>query len=126
MAETQYIERAVLQVNGVDLDDIINSIDEDGDRPTKAVHTMNKRRVARGFKQSNNQYKLEIDAERIVDSRIPDWHGMKDAGTRFKISIRYNIGKPVTYEGCVVTSVKEKTADGDSTQRISVMARIRR
>lgn len=126
MAEVQFIERSVVQVNGVDLDDIILSVAEKSTRPTKAVNTMNKARVAKGFKQGNNQYQLEIDAERIVDARIPDWHALKQAGTVIKIIIRYNVGPSVTYDGCKITDVSDSTSDGDSTRKISVMARTRK
>jgi hypothetical protein len=126
MADPQFIERSVVQVNGIDLDDLILSVAEKSSRPTKAVNTMNKGRVAKGFKQGNNQYSLEIDAERIVDARVPDWHALKDAGTIIKIQIRYNIGKPVTYAGCKITDVADTTSDGDSNRKISVMARTRK
>jgi hypothetical protein len=126
MPEVQFIERSVVQVNGVDLDDLILEISEKSTRPTKAVNTMNKGRVAKGFKQGNNQYSLEISAERIVDTRIPDWHALKDAGTVIKIQVRYNVGASVTYDGCKITDVSDSTSDGDSTRKISVMARTRK
>jgi hypothetical protein len=126
MADVTFIERSVVQVNGVDLDDLIISVSEKSTRPTKAVNTMNKERVAKGFKQGNNQYSLDIDAERIVDSRVPDWHQLKDDGTVIKIIVRYNIGPSVTYGGCKITDVTDTTSDGDSTRKISIMARTRR
>lgn len=126
MAEVQFIERSVVQVNGVDLDDLINSVAEKSGRPTKAVNTMNKARVAKGFKQGNNQYSLDINAERIVDARVPDWHTLKNNGTVIKIVIRYNIGPSVTYDGCKITDVDDSTSDGDSTRNIKVVARTRR
>ncbi len=126
MADPQFVERSVVQVQGVDLDDLIISIAEKSSRPTKPVNTMNKQRVAKGFKQGNNVYSLDIDAERIVDARVPDWHALKDAGTIIKIAIRYNIGKPVTYAGCKVTDVHDNTSDGDSTRKITVVARTRK
>lgn len=126
MADVAFIERSVVQVNGVDLDDLILSVSETSDRPTKPVNTMNKERVAKGFKQGNNQYSLEIDAERIVDARVPDWHDLKDNGTIIKITIRYNIGSPVTYGGVKISRVVDGTSDGDSTRKISCVARTRR
>jgi hypothetical protein len=126
MADVTFIERSVVQVNGVDLDDLIISVSEKSTRPTKAVNTMNKERVAKGFKQGNNQYSLDIDAERIVDARVPDWHQLKDDGTVIKIIVRYNIGPSVTYGGCKITDVTDTTSDGDSTRKISIMARTRR
>lgn len=126
MADVTFIERSVVQVNGVDLDDLIISVAEKSTRPTKAVNTMNKERVAKGFKQGNNQYSLDIDAERIVDARVPDWHALKNAGTIIKITIRYNVGPSVTYGGCKITDVSDTTSDGDSTRKIAIMARTRR
>jgi hypothetical protein len=126
MPEAEFIERSVVQVNGVDLDDLIISVSEKSTRPTKPVNTMNKERVAKGFKQGNNQFSLEIDAERIVDSRVPDWHALKQAGTSFKITIRPNVGPSVTYGGCKITDVSDASSDGDSSRKISVMARTRR
>ena len=126
MADPVFVERSVVQVNGVDLDDLILSVAEKSTRPTKAVNTMNKGRVAKGFKQGNNQYSLELDAERIVDARVPDWHTLKDQGTVIKITIRPNVGKAVTYGGCKITDVADATSDGDSSRKISVMARTRK
>lgn len=126
MADVTFIERSVVQVNGVDLDDLIISVAEKSTRPTKAVNTMNKERVAKGFKQGNNQYSLDIDAERIVDARVPDWHALKNSGTPLKITIRYNVGPSVTYSGCKITDVSDTTSDGDSTRKIAIMARTRR
>ena len=126
MADPQFVERSTVQVNGVDLDDLINSVSEKSTRPTKAVNTMNKARVAKGFKQGNNQYSLEIDAEPIVDPRVPNWHAIKDSGTIIKISIRPNVGKPRTYNGCKVTDVTETSSDGDSSVKLSIMARTRK
>lgn len=126
MADVTFIERSVVQVNGVDLDDLILSVSEKSTRPTKAVNTMNKERVAKGFKQGNNQFSLDIDAERIVDARVPDWHTLKQNGTIIKITIRYNIGPSVTYGGCKIVDVTDNTSDGDSSRKISIMARTRR
>ncbi len=126
MAEVQFVERSVVQVNGVDLDDLVLSVAEKSTRPTKAVNTMNKGRVAKGFKQGNNQYSLDMDVERIVDPRVPDWHTLKDDGTVIKITIRPNVGKPVTYGGCKIVDVGDNTSDGDSSRKVSVMARTRK
>lgn len=125
MADPLFVERSVVQVNGVDLDDLINAVSESSTRATKPVMTMNKGRVAKGFKQGNNLYTLDIDAERIVDSRVPDWHKLKDDGTIIKITIRPNVGKPVSYGGCKVVEVSDSTSDGDSTQKLKIMARTR-
>lgn len=126
MADVLFIERSVVQVNGVDLDDLILSVTEKSTRPTKPVNTMNKARVAKGFKQGNNQFALDFDAERIVDARVPDWHALKQSGTSIKIVVRYNIGPSVTYDGVKITDVTDATSDGDSTRKISAVARTRR
>lgn len=121
-----FVERLILRVNGVDLDDVIIAVSESSDRPTKPVNTMNKQRVARGFKQGNNMYALEIDAERIVDSRVPDWHALKDAGTKISVVTQPNIGPMVTYGEGKITSVKDATSDGDSSRKISAVFRTRK
>ena len=124
--DVQFVERSVVQVNGVDLDDLILGVTETGERVTNPVNTMNKQRVAKGFKQKNNMYELEVDAERIVDARVPDWHALKDAGTIIGIKLRYNIGRPVTYGGCKISKVLDTTTDGESTRKISIKARTRK
>lgn len=121
-----YVERVVLRVNGVDLDDVINSVAEKSSRPTKPVNTMNKARTARGFKQGNNMYSMEIDAERIVDARVPDWHALKDAGSTIAVVVQPNIGPMVTYGGGKITDVSDGTSDGDSTRKISVVFKTRK
>lgn len=125
MADPLFVERSVVQVNGVDLDDLINSVSETSTRATKPVMTMNKARVAKGFKQGNNLYTLDIDAEQIVDSRVPDWHALKDAGTIIKITVRPNVGRAVSYGGCKVVEVTNSSSDGDSSQKLKIMARTR-
>lgn len=122
----EYVERVVLRVNGVDLDDVINSVQEKSSRPTKPVNTMNKRRTVRGFKQGNNMYSLEIDAERINDPRVPDWHALKDAGARISIIVEPNVGRAVTYSGVAITDVTDGTSDGDSTRKISALCKTRK
>lgn len=122
----QYIERCTLRVLGVDLDDVINSIEESSDRPTKVVNTMNKGRVGRGFKQGNNGYVLSLNAEQIFDPIVPDWHDMKDTGKVFSLVKVPSVGPSITYSGCKITSVKDSTSDGDSTRSISVTALRRR
>lgn len=123
---SDYVERVLLRVNGVDLDDVINSVSEKGNRKTTPVNTMNKRRVVRGFKQGNNMYALEIDAERINDPRIPDWHALKDSGTRISVVLEPSIGKAVTYGGGLITDVTDTTSDGESGRKISAVFKTRK
>ena len=125
MADPLFVERSVVQVNGVDLDDLINSVSETRTRATKPGMTMSKARVAKGLKQGNNLYTLDIDAEQIVDSRVPDWHALKDAGTIIKITVRPNVGRAVSYGGCKVVEVTNSSSDGDSSQKLKIMARTR-
>lgn len=124
--DVAFIERSVVQVNGVDLDDLILSVSEKSSRPTKPVSTMNKARVVKGFKQGNNLFSLDIKAERIVDARVPDWHALKQAGAIIKITIRYNVGPSVSYGGCKITDVDDSTSDGDSARDIKIVARTRK
>ncbi len=126
MAEVQFVERSVVQVNGIDLDDLILSVAEKSAKQLKPVNTMNKGDVIKGFKKGNTRYSLDIDAERIVDARVPDWHALMAAGTKLKIVIRYNVGKPVTYDGCMIESVSDSTSEGDSSRKLSIMARTRK
>jgi hypothetical protein len=71
-------------------------------------------------------YGLEIDAEQIVDARIPDWHALKDAGVRFAVVVEKNIGPAVTYGGVLITDVHDSTTDGDSSRKISCVAKTRK
>ncbi len=126
MAEVQFVERSIVQIKGVDLDDLVLSVSEKASKALKEVNTMNKADVVKGFKKGNSKYMLDLDVERIVDSRIPDWHVLMQTGERFKITIRYNVGKPVTYDGCMIESVADATSEGDSSRKISVRARTRK
>jgi len=126
VADVQFVERSVVQVKGVDLDDLILSVSETSSKALKEVNTMNKGDVVKGFKKGNSKYMLNIDAERIVDSRVPDWHDLMQRGEIFKITIRYNVGKPVTYGGCMIESVSDSTSEGDSSRRIAIKARTRK
>lgn len=126
MADVLFVERAVVQVKGVDLDDLILEVSENSSKALKEVNTMNKADVVKGFKRGNSKYALSIKAERIVDDRVPDWHVLMQTGEKFKISIRYNVGKPVTYDGCMVESVGDTTSEGDSARNISIRARTRK
>ena len=126
MSEVQFVERSIVQVAGVDLDDLILSVSEKSSKALKEVNTMNKGDVVKGFKKGNSKYMLDIDAERIVDDRVPDWHGLMQRGDRFKITIRYNVGKPVSYGGCMVESIGDATSEGDSSRKIAIRARTRK
>jgi hypothetical protein len=126
MSQVLFVERSVVQVGGVDLDDLILSVSEKSSKALKEVNTMNKGDVVKGFKKGNSKYMLDIDAERIVDDRVPDWHAMMQAGTVFKVQIRYNVGKPVTYGDCMVESVSDATSEGDSSRKIAIRARTRK
>ncbi len=121
MAEVEFVERLVLRVQGVDLDDVINSVSEKASTPSKYVNTMNKRRRPKGVKQGNSTFSLDIDAERIVDPRVPDWHALMVNRTTCKVITAPNIGPAVTYTGRVV-DVQDTTSDGDSSRKISFMA----
>lgn len=124
--EVLFVERAVVQVRGVDLDDLIISVSETSTKALKEVNTMNKGDIVKGFKKGNTKYGLSIDAERIVDDRVPDWFELLRTGERFKIAIRYNVGKAVTYGGCMVESIGDATSEGDSSRKISIKARTRK
>lgn len=126
MAEVQFVERSVVQVKGVDLDDLILSVSETSSKQLKEVNTMNKGDVVKGFKKGNSKYALSIDAERIVDARVPDWHALMQSGEIFKITIRYNVGRAVTYGGCMIESVSDATSEGDSSRKIAIKARTRK
>lgn len=121
----EFVERYIVQVKGVDLDDLIISVDESSTRKSNFVHTMNKARRPKGIKQGNNEWKLTMKAEPIVDSRIPDWHELKNSGEVVKASIRPNVGKARTYTG-KITEVSESGSDGDSSLTITMMAYNRR
>jgi hypothetical protein len=125
VAEVEFVERLVLRVNGVDLDDVINSVSEKASTPSKYVNTMNKARRPKGLKQGNSTFGLDIDAERIVDDRVPDWHELMLKRRTCKIVSQPNVGKAVTYTGRV-TDVVDGTSDGDSSRKITFMAWDRR
>lgn len=121
-----YVNRITLRVGGVDLDDVIVSLSEKDSVPTKPVNTMNKRKTARGFKQANSNYSLDADCEQIFDPTVPNWHVLKDKRIRFTIVKTPDVGVPVTYGSCVVTDVQDSTSDGDSSQKVSIMALTRK
>jgi hypothetical protein len=118
--EVVFVERLVLRVNGVDLDDCINSVTEEGATPSKYVNTMNKARRPKGVKQGNSTFDLAVNAERIVDATIPDWYGLMVNRTTVQIVTAPNIGPAVTYTGRI-TKVTDRTSDGDSSRDITVM-----
>ncbi len=122
MADPQFIERAVLQVGGIDLDDIIIDVAEQAEFTLKESNTMNKGDVVKGFKQGNSKYTLNVKAERIIDARVPNWHELGRTKKYFKIQLRYSAGPGRTYERCRVQSVKDSTSEGDSQQDIVVRA----
>lgn len=122
----EYREYVTLRVAGVDLDDVVSSVSESSSRKTTPVHTMNRRRTVRGFRQGNNTYGLTIEAENIVDDRVPDWHALKDAGVRVAIVRTPNVGKVVTYGGVLITNIEENSSDGEASLRITAMAKTRR
>jgi hypothetical protein len=123
--EVQCIENATLQVNGVDLDDLINEIAEQADANLKDVNTMNKAGEVRAFKQGNIRLTLQVKAERINDARIPDWYELMRKKTYFKIAVRYNVGAPRSYFSCRVNNISESATEGDSSLNLTIRARRR-
>jgi hypothetical protein len=124
--EAQFIESSTLQVNGIDLDDLINEVAEQADANLKDVNTMNKAGEVRGFKQGNVRLTLQVKAERIVDARVPDWFGLMRSKTYFKIAVRYNVGKPRSYFSCRVNNISETSTEGDSSLSLTIRARRRK
>lgn len=124
--EAQFIESSTLQVEGIDLDDMINEVAEQADANLKDVNTMNKAGDVRGFKQGNTKYTLQVKAERLVDARVPDWHGLMRSKKYFKMALRFNVGKPRTYSSCRVNSIAETSTEGDSTLNLTIRARRRK
>jgi hypothetical protein len=122
VADPQFVESSVVQVDGVDLDDLILTVAERAETTLKDVNTMNKASEVKGFKQGNVRYMLDIDAEPIVDLRVPDWHGLLKSKKYFKMTIRPNVGKPRSYFRCRVQSVADNTSEGDSSQKLSIRA----
>lgn len=127
MADTEalFIESSTLQVNGVDLDDMINEVSEQNAANLKDVNTMNKAGEVRGFKQGNIRRSISVKAERLVDPRVPDWHGLMEKKKYFKMIIRYNVGRAVTYSSCRVDSIAETSTEGDSSVTLTIRARRR-
>ena len=125
MAEAQFIENSTLQVNGVDLDDMILEVAEQNAANLKDVNTMNKAGNVRGFKQGNIRRTINVKAERLVDARVPDWHGLMEKKIYFRIIIRYNTGRAVTYESCRVNNIEETSTEGDSGMSLVIRARRR-
>lgn len=109
----EYVEFILLSLLGRDLDDVVNSVTETLDRPTKPVNTMNRRRTARGFKQGNRSYQLEVNAEQIDDPNLPSWEQLWNDGTYFKLTKCPSVGKSVTWDKCKVTRVQNSNSDGD-------------
>jgi hypothetical protein len=124
--EVQCIESSTLQVNGVDLDDLINEVAEQSDANLKDVNTMNKAGEVRAFKQGNIRLTLQVKAERIVDARVPDWFELMRTKTYFRIAVRYNIGRPRSYFSCRVNNISETSTEGDSSLSLTIRARRRK
>jgi hypothetical protein len=117
-----YVETIILQINGVDVDDVIVELTEDTDVPTKAVNTMNRARRPKGFKQGNLTFGLSLTVEESDNPKMPQWRAMLAQRTPFNIVKKPNVGKNVTWSGCRVTKVSGKNSDGDSGSTVSVMA----
>ena len=122
----EYVDYIRLQIGGRSLDDIIESVTETSGRAVKAVNTMNRARVAQGYKRGNRTYELEIKAEDLVDPSLPNWEALKDTGVLFDVVKVPSAGATVTYSGVTVSKVVRNAQDGDSTVTISAMALTRK
>lgn len=123
---SDYVDYIRLQIGGRSLDDIIESVTETSGRAVKAVNTMNRARIAQGYKRGNRSYELEIKAEDLVDPSLPDWEALKDTGALFTIVKVPSSGPSVTYAGVTISKVVRNAQDGDSTLTISAMALTRK
>jgi hypothetical protein len=85
---------------------------------------MNKRRRARGYKQGNDDFGFSMNCERIDPSQAGGltWEQMRDQRKRFTAKFRPSVGPSYSYRSCLVTSVKDSTSVGDSSQDVTVMA----
>ncbi|HLY95202.1 MAG TPA: hypothetical protein VKP14_10170 [Gaiellaceae bacterium] len=122
MPTPEYVEFISLRIGSQALDDVIVDVTESTDTPTKTVNTMNKRRRARGYKQGNTSFGLDVTAEQIVDPNIPDWETLVANRTEFSITKTPSAGPTVTYSRCRATSAQRKTSDGDGSYTVKVIA----
>jgi hypothetical protein len=118
----EYVDSLILRVDNVDLDDVIVELNDTTDVSSTPVNTMNRRRVARGYKQKNTNFTLELKVEQIDDPRVPDWHVLAASRKRFTIVKTPNVGSVITYMKCIATKVADTTSAGDSSRSVSVLA----
>ncbi len=117
----EYSDSAVVTIDNIDLDDVLNDIEFGGDAPSKPIKTLNKRKKVKGFKHSMTEHSATLSAEPLVDSRVPDWFEMRDTKKRFQIFFTPNKGgKKVQLKDCYVTSVRRGASDGDGAFKIGI------
>ncbi len=117
-----YVDRITLTVAGRDLDDIIVEFSENRARKTSAVNTMNKSRVAKGFKRGNRMFSGTMRVEEIDDPSAPNWDDIMAKDLRLKVTKVPSAGKRVTFEELVVADISDQYSDGDSGRTLSWQA----
>lgn len=118
-----YVDRIILRVGGVDLDDVIVEFTESRKRKTSAVNTMSKTRTAKGFKRGNLMYSGTMKVEEIDDPRVPDWDALQESGAQIEVIKIPSVGKTITFGGFVVgEDISDTYTDGDSNRTISWQA----
>jgi hypothetical protein len=123
----EYVDQIILRYNGIDLDDVIVEFSESRKKGAKPVSTMNKRRVAKGYKRSNRMFNGTMKVEEIDDPRVPDWDELQRLGTKIQIIKIPSVGKKVTFIDFIVgEDITDSYSDGDSSRTVSWMALDRR
>lgn len=116
----EYVDQIILRVDGVDLDDVIVEFTESRKKSTKPVNTMNKKRIAKGYKRGNRHFSGTMKVEEIDDPRIPDWDELQRTGKKIQVVKKPNVGKPVTFIDFVVgDDLSDNYSDGDSGRTLS-------
>jgi hypothetical protein len=119
----EYVDRIILRVGSVDLDDVILEFTESRKKSAKPVNTMNKERVAKGYKRGNRMFSGTMKVEEIDDDRIPDWDTLQEKNTKITIVKIPNVGKKITFYDLIVgDDLSDTYSDGDSSRTFSWLA----
>jgi len=118
-----YIDIVYVEANGQELDDV-TSVEVSDTRPNaEALHTMNRRRKALGYKKGNRAIEVNIET-RIRNPREFDWHALYRAGTLFPVAYEESAsGTKWVLQDLLITEITPShNSDGESMERIRCLA----
>ena len=122
MAARNVIDIALLQINGVDVQEV-SSFEMTETDPTEAVNTMRRTRRAIGYRRGVPTFEIDLEVMMVQNPEI-NYLALKQANSIFPIFYEENAqGTRFELSDCTVTETsKSFNADGEAVMSVKILA----